>query len=243
PIAGPDGSNWRLSFVIVAVPAFVLVIVLLLTVKEPPRGTMEAAFREKTHKPVDYKEKLSLDNVKILLRTPTFWLILAQGVPGSLPWGIALSFLTDFVIETKNVPRAESGLVVLGFGVGAAAGQVFGGWIADKYHERKKMIPIIMSTTTALGALPFYGLVNLPPQSVLTYLLFGFPAGALAGVTGASVRVVLLHVTDPITRGTASSIFTWFDEYVRDAFSSCVSCCLDWVADVLIFCGVFAKLG
>jgi len=209
PVAGEDGSNWRMSFVIVAVPAYFLVALLLLTVPEPARGTME---KSTMGTGANYSEKISWAKFKALFKVRTIVLVFLQGIPGSLPWGVMLGFFNDFLIVEKNVSRSLSGLVVLSFGLGATLGQIIGGYAADKLRDRKKWIPIMMGSTTICGAFPIWALINMDPQSVGTYMMFSLPSGLIIGITGAAVKVILMNVTLPEVRGSAFAVFNLFDD-------------------------------
>jgi len=138
--------------------------------------------------------------------------VLLQGIPGSLPWGVLLGVFSDFLIESKNVQRDESGLVVLAFAAGAGLGAIFGGYACDKLTNKMRFIPLIMGVSTALGAIPMIALVQLPPQSLIFYIGMSLPAGCIIGITGNAIKVVLLNVTLPETRGAAFAVFNLFDD-------------------------------
>lgn len=218
--AGPNGADWRNAFVIVAVPAYFLVVIMLLTVKEPPRGTKEEALLDSDGNPVmAYSEKLTWKKVRLLFTTPTVVAVFIQGIPASLPWGVIIGFLNDFLIVEKDVDREASGFVILSFGLGAVMGAIFGGWAADKLFEREQQryLGLLMGSTTAVGAIPMWILVNLPPQSVFIYMLISLPSGMIIGITGSTIKVVLVNVTLPEVRGSAFSIFNLFDDIGKGA--------------------------
>ncbi|GBG26304.1 Synaptic vesicle glycoprotein 2A [Hondaea fermentalgiana] len=209
-IINDEGTNWRLPFVVVAVPAYFLVIILLLTVKEPERGTKEEAFQDLDE--VNYSERISWEQVKTLLKTPTFLLILLQGIPASLPWGVIQGYLNDYLIEEKDVDRNQSGLVVLGFGFGAILGAVVGGFLADRLVDKKRRIPVVMGVTTTVGAFPLLALINAEPMAAIAYTLIAIPSGLIIGITGSAVRVILVNTIAPSVRGSAFSLFALSDD-------------------------------
>ena len=128
----------------------------------------------------------------------------------------------SFLIESKNVERAASGLVVLAFAGGAAIGAILGGFICDKLKDRMQIIPIIMGVSTAIGAAPMIALVNLPPQGLVFYMILSFPSGIIIGITGSAIKVVLMNVTKPETRGAAFSAFNLFDDVGKSLGSAIV---------------------
>eukprot|EP00198_Chlamydomonas_reinhardtii_P001999 XP_001691335.1 predicted protein [Chlamydomonas reinhardtii] len=110
-----------------------------------------------------------------MLTTPTFLIIILQGIVGSTPWN-ALVFLTLYFQLLGFSDAAASALVAL-FGAGAAAGSLLGGWLGDRVAERH----------------PHHGRIALVQFSVavgipLTALLLrGLPADVAAAGAGGGV--------------------------------------------------------
>jgi len=202
---GPaDVLGWRAPFVAISIPTLLLAPVFLLTTKDPPRGAKENAVKaargdEPEAEVVVYQEKMDLSKLKLLIRNKTALLAFAQGLPGSLPWGVMLVFFQDFLVQDIG-PKVEGGItvqqstaVVLTFGVGSGTGIVLGGILADKLWRRNpRYVPLLMGVTTGLGALPIYGLVNGAPLTLLGYALVTLPSGFLASITGTAIRTVLM---------------------------------------------------
>jgi MFS family permease len=218
-LAGEDGTNWRMAFLVTSIPALIMTGVFLATVQEPKRGRMEAALGGQ----VVSGESISCSSFAALLKTRTILLVFLQGIPASLPWGVLLGVFSDFLIETKDVPRDLSGLVVTAFAGGALLGAIGGGFVADRLVNKMRFLPIIMGSTTAVGAIPMVFLVQLPPLGVVLYCALAFPSGIIIGVTGSVVKVVLLNVTTPFNRGSAFAVFTLFDDLGKGAGTFAVS--------------------
>lgn len=49
-----------------------------------------------------YEGSISWAKLKILLRCPSNALVIAQGLPGSLPWGMVLTYFNDFMSQQKG---------------------------------------------------------------------------------------------------------------------------------------------
>ena len=47
-----------------------------------------------------------------LLRIPTVWLLLLQGVPGCIPWGVISAFLPDFLHAEHGLPVQQAAIVI-----------------------------------------------------------------------------------------------------------------------------------
>src|SRR5690554_2361740 len=64
------------------------------TTEEPERGRAEKTLTDafQSDETYVYSEKLTLDKIKKLVKIPTVLLAFAQGLPGSLPWGVLFTF-------------------------------------------------------------------------------------------------------------------------------------------------------
>ena len=51
----------------------------------------------------EYAERVTLRKVGRAIRIPTNALVAAQGLPGSLPWGVLLTYLNDFLAEDQGL--------------------------------------------------------------------------------------------------------------------------------------------
>ena len=58
-----------------------------------------------------YQEKISLSKLRLLASNFSTVFAVAQGLPGSLPWGVLLTFLNDFLSQHKGMTIAEATLV------------------------------------------------------------------------------------------------------------------------------------
>jgi predicted MFS family arabinose efflux permease len=282
--------GWRLPFVVIAVPAIMLAIVVYFTISEPSRGNQEEAvlharlsptiedkkhfsdeekgacvelvghdghsqlthrseapresFKKKSHlssrndgkeysllprdnhlddagiekdeysnTTVTYTETFEFSKVKTLLQTPSVVLLLMQGPPGCLPWGMIGTFLNDFFSNDRGL-SVELASTVLGvFGAGMFAGQIVGGIVGQiTYNYKKSMLPLIMGSSTIFGVLPMLYMLNASDLNSMTFFVVTFLAGVFAVITGSNIRFVLQNVTSPETRGTAFSLFNLTDD-------------------------------
>ena len=203
---GPaDVLGWRAPFAVIASPTFVLAPIFFFTTRDPPRGAKERAIRAMLDSSNEmnegdvYEEKMDCSKMKILMLNKTALLSFIQGIPGSLPWGVMLVYFQDFLVQDigplapGGITVQESTTVVLMFGVGSGIGLISGGLLADKLWKKDvRWVPLLMAITTAVGALPIYGLINGAPISLLGYAFATLPSGFLASITGTAIRTVLM---------------------------------------------------
>jgi hypothetical protein len=76
-IVGP-ATNWRLPFVLVAIPAVLLALVMVLTTSDPPRGAFEVALQAGMGEGLSYEEVISWAKTRVLLKQTSNWLIIVQ---------------------------------------------------------------------------------------------------------------------------------------------------------------------
>eukprot|EP00887_Chlorella_sp_A99_P001012 scaffold5.g1012.t1 len=186
--------GWRWPFVIVAMPAVLLAVVMLVTVPEPQRGGTEAALQ-----------------------------VHFEGLFGCLPWGMILTFLNDYLSQNKGlaVPTATTVLLVLGIGggVGVVGGGAMGQWL---YNRHKWSMPLFIGGCTILGTAPLWFLVNADVASMLwlAFIAAG-AAGMLSGTVGPNMRAMILNVNEPETRGLALALQTMLDDLGKGKEEGC----------------------
>ena len=56
--------------------------------------------------------------MKALLQTPSFMILLCQGVVGCIPWGIVNTYLNDYFSQEKNMSIEAATTLILFFGIG-----------------------------------------------------------------------------------------------------------------------------
>lgn len=87
-VIGDTLGDWRLPFLLVSIPAMLLGLLMMCTVREPKRGREERAFRENQAVDVEmeYSERIDCAKLMLLLSTRSVLLIYLQGIPGCVPW-------------------------------------------------------------------------------------------------------------------------------------------------------------
>ncbi|ACO63205.1 major facilitator superfamily [Micromonas commoda] len=234
-MAGTVGPTygWRLPFLLAAAPAICLAGILYATVKEPRRGSQEEAVRARSEE-LRRSERgghrraaatygsIDLAKLRRQLKIRSNLVILAQGLPGTVPWGMLNAYFVDYLHVQKGLSVEEGTAAVTLFGLGAVIGTVTGGIIGQRIYNSpggRSRIALVMGVTTALGSIPGYYFLNADgygPGDVWLYLscLVG---GILASVTPPNVRAVLLNVNPPETRGTMFAFYTQIDDVGKGA--------------------------
>ncbi len=213
--AGP-AIGWRAPFVIVAVPTLALAALMMATTEEPARGGTEAALQAAwaAQPEFEYSERVTWPKVGALLRVRTNLLVILQGLPGCLPWGMLLTFLNDYLAQDRGLSVATATALVLALGAGGAIGVLGGGLVGQwLYNRRKWQMSLFVGGTTLAGVLPTWYLINADLASALPVaFLAALLTGLLSATVGPNMRAAMMNVNAPETRGVALALQTTLDD-------------------------------
>jgi len=211
--------GWRLPFIVVAIPNFILALIFLLLVKEPQRGKTEESLKELIEEGKVYTGKVNWHEYKSLFKIKTNILVFLQGIPGTVPWGVFFIFLNDFYSQDKGYSIQIATLIVMTVGAAAILGGFIGGFIGNwLYNIKPKYLPMLCGISTLIGIIPMALLLNYTPQVIIPEpdptlpLIYGFITGFMVTITGPNVRAILLNVNTPETRGSIFSLFNLTDD-------------------------------
>jgi len=151
PIDWSNVEGWRIAFVAIGAPGVIIALIVLFTIKEPPRGFSD---------PPDMPRLSSagiVQTLRELAGKPTFW---------TMATGAALTAVVGYGLAGFQAPMAQRihgispGDFALQFGVplslAAAAGTFIGGFATEKLTLR---FPSAVAWIPALGlflSIPFY---------------------------------------------------------------------------------------
>jgi hypothetical protein len=163
-----------------------------------------------------YKAKASLQKMKDLFKIKTNILLFLQGVPGCVPWGIIFAFMTDYLHTDRGATIMQATSIIIAWNLGQLLiGQSLGGLLGQfMYNRSKPSLCWLMGITTMLGSIPMLYLIN-SPFHYTSFLFISFGGGAIASVTGANIKAVVLNCNVPEMRGVANGVFGLTDDLGR----------------------------
>ncbi|HEV7689343.1 MAG TPA: MFS transporter [Hyphomonadaceae bacterium] len=148
-------EGWRLAFIVIGAPGILLALILLFTVKEPPRGFSDPPGT------VRGQRSSMLETLKELGPKPTFW---------TMSLGAALVALVGYGLVAFQAPMAQRlhgidpGTFALQFGgplaIFSAAGTFLGGFLVDRFSHR---------LNTAVSLVPVMGMLLAVPLYIFAY--------------------------------------------------------------------------
>ena len=214
-LAGITGPvlGWKMCFVIVAIPNFIVLILYIIFGTEPKRGQSDNSKSS--------IKKINFQIVMNLLSKKTNILVFLQGMAGTVPWAVFFVFLTDYLAQDIGYSVQAATLVVSAIGLSAMLGGFIGGLMGNKlYNINPSYQPLMSAICTFIGMLPTALLINMQPldslsQSILYPIVLGIFSGFFITVTAPNMKAVLMNVNHSQTRGTAFALYNLADDLGR----------------------------
>ncbi|KAJ8430411.1 hypothetical protein Cgig2_025838 [Carnegiea gigantea] len=166
--------GWRMSFHLVGMISVLVGILVRLYAKDPhfpddtPKGCSHIA-----NESFSSQVKELVQEAKLVVKIPSFQIIVAQGVTGSFPWS-ALSFAPMW-FELMGFTHAQTAVLLGLFTLAASFGGLFGGWMGDILSQRfPNAGRIILAQISSGSAVPLAALLLLGlPEDPSTTVIHG----------------------------------------------------------------------
>lgn len=210
---GGEAWGWRLPFVVVGVPNFLLAVLFWLLVKEPQRGASEEGLKDLIRQGYVYPRTIRFADYRRLFTIKTNLLLFLQGIAGCIPWGAIPLFLVAYLQRVRGLDLNGATTVFLFFGMGNILGILAGGNIGSVLYRRSpRLVPLFSAVTTTLGAV--LAVLFFKAGWVQGYWIMvglGFLTATCASFTGPNVQAMLMNVNVPENRGAIFSVFNLTD--------------------------------
>jgi len=201
-------AGWRIPHGLLALPSLFAAGLVMHLVREPSRGAQEHQLKFMLESGQTYDERLTWVAFLRVMNSPTNKILIWQGLPGSIPWGVICVFLNDFLSQEKGLTIEQATLVVGMFGFGAALGSVIGGvWGQRILRESYTQLALMMGLSVIGGVIPLLYMLNVDFQMTSFSLisLCTLTSGLLSSMNGANIRALLLNTNVPEARGVVMS--------------------------------------
>ncbi len=201
-IGGPatDAFGWRAAFLILGLPGVIVGLLLVVTVKEPPRGHTD---------PPGTERKTGLDfssAMKELLAKPSYWTMTAGAtVAAFCGYGIS-SFLMLYVVRTYGLSTGQAAVY---FATPAALASALGtfalGWLAMRLRKRNPASIAWLAAGGLALSVPFYCIAFLTGTAWVCVLFLSLGGFIKYGYLAAQYTIGQGVVTSRV-RATATAI-------------------------------------
>jgi len=206
---------WRWGYFLLGGFSVLSGILVWFLVKEPVRGAAEPELAGKITEQDAKKFGLKLSDLPKVLKIPTIWVAIGQGLAGSMPWVVMQSFLITWLVNERNIPAENATLVFAGIVFGTVFSNIIGGYLGDWAEQKNPKygrtiigqisiisgIPLTYILFTQTADWPLWGIIAL---SFVTALLISWPG------KGAK-EPMMQGVVPPELRGTAFSLTTFIE--------------------------------
>ncbi|MBI1362121.1 MAG: MFS transporter [Alphaproteobacteria bacterium] len=218
-------EGWRVAFVTIGAPGLLVALLLLLTVKEPPRGYSDPPGAPKVQK------ANMIETLKELGPKPTFWtMAMGASLVALVGYGL-VGFQSQMVIRIHHI---DAGTFALRFGgplaLFAAAGTFAGGFLVERLSPKFPTAVSIVPVVGMMLAMPLYIFAYYQPTEHLYsvslplwsagafchYMYLGsqytIGQGVVSQRSRASAIAILLLLIALIGNGLGPQIVGWMSD-------------------------------
>jgi MFS family permease len=195
--SGPAAQawGWRTAMVLAAVPAVILIPVLL-RLTEPQRGAAEK-----------HREPVGRGSMIAILKIPTMWWIIASGALLNFNMYAIGTFLPAFLSRIHGLSLARSGMATgVVFAVGGVAGGLLAGRLGDRVIHTRQNGRLLWAAAIAVVGAPAGYLGIGAGEAVTAIALITVAYGTLNAYYGL-VYSAIQDIVAPAMRGTAMAIY------------------------------------
>jgi predicted MFS family arabinose efflux permease len=195
-----DEWGWRAAFFVACAPGLLLAI-LMLFVKEPPRGQNDTL--------TDVSEVKGLGAYRAVLSITTLWWIVLSGLLFNFNSYAVNTFQTAFLQRFHEIGlREATNISAISLGLTGAIGLLLGGWLGDRLRLKYANGRLLLAAITMLIAAPcvFFALQQPKGATGMFTLLMG-AASAMTFVYYSTVYSAIQDVVPSRLRGTAVSVY------------------------------------
>ncbi|RIJ16351.1 MFS transporter [Henriciella mobilis] len=193
-------GGWRIAFVVVGLPGVVIALIILLTIKEPPRGYSDPPS-------LDSQTKAGFfDAFREFGKKPTFWwLSLGAALVAFVGYGL-INFQAPFLQRVHGIGVRDAAVLYGAPLAAVAAGGTFlGGFLSERLEGRFPRVAAWLPGVGLLVSVPFYIAAFFAPTLSLAFMLWIVAAIAHYAYLGAQYTVGTAIVS-PKSRATTISV-------------------------------------
>lgn len=212
-LATPD--LWRWGYFLLGGFSVLSGLIVWLFVKEPVRGEAEPELAGKITQNDAKKFGMTLSDVPRVLKIPTIWVAIVQGLAGSMPWVVMQSFLITWLVNERNISADKATFVFAGIVFGTVFSNILGGFIGDWAEQiSPKYGRTVIGQVSIISGIPLtYILFTKTDEwSLVSIMVLCFFTALMISWPGKGAKEPMMQgVVPPELRGTAFSITTFIE--------------------------------
>jgi len=219
--------GWRSVFYVVALPGFVLAVLVWL-LPEPPRGQSDYQALGAGAGTVHPSPIPALKAIRELFSVPTLLVVYVAGTLTSFAIGGLTYWMPSFAVRAHGFGQGEIGLLIGAITVlSGASGSLSGGFLADWLLSRTPGARLLLFGASFIAGFPLAMAVILVPDRVL-FLVLAALAMYLFTFYAPCVGPLVHQVTSPDLRATAVALYLLIIHVLSYATAPAV---VGWVSD------------
>ena len=206
---------WRYGYFLLGGFSVISGLVVWFLVDEPVRGEAEPELAGVITAADAQKFGLQLSDLPKVLKIPTIWVAIAQGLAGTMPWIVMGSFLITWLVNDRGIPTENATFVFAGIVVGTALSNIIGGYLGDwaegvnPKYGRTVVGQISIISGIPLTIILFTRTVN---WNLWQIMLLSFFTALMISWPGKGAKEPMMQgVVPPELRGTAFSMTTFIE--------------------------------
>ena len=196
--------GWRRVFYLTGSLGILLSIVILLGVKEMPRGKSEPEMADFEHIST-YRFDIRI--AKDLFRKRSLLLLFAQGFVGVFPWNVITYWFFRYLETERNYSSQEVFATMAPAILVLASGYFVGGAIGDFFFKRTPRGRLLTAMGGVItGAILLYLTMNVPMQNQPLFLIALMLTAIFIPFSSPNVISTVYDITLPEVRSTALAV-------------------------------------
>jgi MFS family permease len=212
-LATPD--LWRWGFFLLGAFSVLSGLMVWFLVEEPVRGEAEPELAGKITREDAKKFGLQLSDLPKVLKIPTIWVAIGQGLAGSMPWVVMGSFLITWLINDRNIPAENATMVFAGIVVGTVISNIVGGYLGDWAEQvNPRYGRTIIGQISIVSGIPLTYILFTQTEnwSLWGIIALSFFTALMISWPGKGAKEPMMQgVVPPELRGTAFSMTTFIE--------------------------------
>jgi MFS family permease len=224
-----ERGGWRAAFLVLGIPGLVLAVLVALTVREPPRGQLDAAARS-------LKSATLSGTVRFLIsHRSALHLILGGSVATLWSWGL-MWWTPTFLQRSHHMSVGQAGALLGPMHlIAGTAGTLLSGWLMSRRAAADpRYVARLLACSTALTTIPSILVYWVSSSATVTVLLWIFvPAvyfylgpifGLLQNLVPAEMRAtacaILLFLANVANLVIAPQAIGWLSDWFAASFGA-----------------------
>ena len=206
---------WRWGYFLLGGFSVLSGLVVWFLVEEPVRGEAEPELAGKITREDAKKFGLQLSDLPKVLKIPTIWVAIGQGLAGSMPWVVMGSFLITWLVNDRNIPSENATLVFAGIVLGTVISNIIGGFLGDWAEQKSpKYGRTVIGQISIISGIPltYVLFTHTDDWSLWGIIALCFFTALMISWPGKGAKEPMMQgVVPPELRGTAFSMTTFIE--------------------------------